>query len=63
MEQRIAAAEQTLAARRASLEDPDVMRDGVLIEQAYRDLQVAQSEVDSLYARWAELEAKIGYGV
>ena len=60
IEQRIAAAEKTVETRRASLEDPAVMRDAVLMEQAYRDFQTAQRAVDSLYARWAELEQKIG---
>ena len=60
IEQRVAAAEQTVEARRASLEDPAVMRDAVLMHQAYRDFEAAQEAVDSLYARWAELEQKIG---
>jgi hypothetical protein len=30
------------------------------MHQAYRDFEAAQEAVDSLYARWAELEQKIG---
>jgi ATP-binding cassette subfamily F protein uup len=60
IEQRVAAAEQAVEARRAALEDPTVMRDAVLMHQAYRDFEAAQRAVDSLYARWAELEQKIG---
>jgi len=56
---RIAAAEHTLEAKRAALEDPAVMQEGLLIEQAYLDFEIAQRAVDSLYARWAELEQKI----
>jgi ATP-binding cassette subfamily F protein uup len=60
IEPRIAAAEQAVEAKRASLEDPGVMRDAVLMHQAYLDFQAAQQAVDALYARWAELEQKIG---
>jgi ATP-binding cassette subfamily F protein uup len=60
IEQRIAAAEQTVEVTRASLEDPAVMRDAVMMHQAYRDFEAAQRAVDLLYARWAELERKLG---
>ncbi|MBZ5594926.1 MAG: ABC-F family ATP-binding cassette domain-containing protein [Acidobacteriia bacterium] len=59
METRIAQAEEILAAKRAALEDPAVMKDGRLLEQTYQDMQEAQMAVDQLYDRWAELEAKI----
>jgi ATP-binding cassette subfamily F protein uup len=59
IEQRIAEAEQALAARKAAMEDPKIMREGVLIEQAYHAMQAAQAEVDALYARWSELEQKL----
>jgi ATP-binding cassette subfamily F protein uup len=58
IEQRIAAAEQSLAAKHAAMQDSEIMRDGVLLAQAYREMQAAQAEVDSLYVRWAELTEK-----
>ena len=60
IEQRIVGAEQLLEARRAALEDPEVMKDGRLLEQTYREMEAAREAADVLYARWAELEAKIG---
>jgi ATP-binding cassette subfamily F protein uup len=58
IEQRIAEAEQSLATKHAAMQDPEIMRDGILLEQAYREMQTAQAEVDSLYVRWAELTEK-----
>jgi ABC transport system ATP-binding/permease protein len=59
MEQRIAEAESGLAAKRAALQDSAVVVDGRRLEEAYREMEAAQSQVDALYARWAELEEKI----
>ena len=59
MEQRIADAELELKAKTAALEDPDVVRDGRLVEAAYREMQEAQRKLDALYERWSELEDKI----
>ena len=59
IEQRIAEAESLLEFKRAALEDPQVMKDGRLLEQTYREMEAARETVDKLYARWAELEAKI----
>ena len=59
MEQRIAEAESDLEAKRAALQDPAVVVDGRKLEQAYREMEAAQSKVDALYQRWAELEEKI----
>jgi ATP-binding cassette subfamily F protein uup len=59
IEQRIAEAERLLEAKRASLEDPAVTRDGRLLEQAYAEMQELERAVNALYERWAELEAKI----
>ena len=58
MEPRILAAETTLAERRNLMHAPDVVSDGPRLQRAYDDMQAAQAEVDQLYARWAELEAK-----
>ncbi len=60
MEQRIADAESNLEAKRAALQDPTVVVDGRRLEEAYKDMEAAQSNVDALYARWAELEEKLG---
>jgi ATP-binding cassette subfamily F protein uup len=59
IEQRIAEAEQLLELKRAALEDPEVMKDGRLLEQTYQQMETARETVDALYARWAELESKL----
>jgi ABC transport system ATP-binding/permease protein len=51
MERAILEAEQVAAACQREAEDPDVASDSA-------SLQRARAEVDRLYARWAELEAK-----
>jgi ATP-binding cassette subfamily F protein uup len=57
MEARILDAERELAGWRNELQaaGPDAMR----LAEAYERLQEAQRTVDELYARWAELEAKV----
>jgi ATP-binding cassette subfamily F protein uup len=60
MEERIAAAEQLLQARRAAAEDPAIATDAARLLAAHAELEQAQKAVDGLYARWAELEAKQG---
>jgi ATP-binding cassette subfamily F protein uup len=59
MESRIAQAEQSLEAKRAALQESAIMNDGRLLEQTYHEMEEAQTAVDRLYDRWAELEAKI----
>jgi ATP-binding cassette subfamily F protein uup len=58
IEQRIQDSEQALAACQAELQSPEVNRDPARLKQAFDRLQAAQSAVDSLYERWAELEGK-----
>jgi ATP-binding cassette subfamily F protein uup len=60
IEGRIAEAERRLAAARALLEDPQVVRDPQRLADSYRRIEEAQLELDTLYARWVELEEKIG---
>ncbi|MGI8960000.1 MAG: ABC-F family ATP-binding cassette domain-containing protein [Bryobacteraceae bacterium] len=60
IEGRITEAEQVLAAARALLEDPQVARDAQRLGDSYREMEQAQSALDALYARWVELEEKIG---
>lgn len=59
-ESRIAEAERVLAAAHALLEDPQVLRDPQRLADSYREMEQAQSALDALYARWLELEEKIG---
>jgi ABC transport system ATP-binding/permease protein len=60
IEQRIAAAEQKLQAKRAELEDPAIASDGTRLVAAHAAMEAAQKDLDALYARWAELEEKAG---
>jgi ATP-binding cassette subfamily F protein uup len=59
LEERIAQSERDLESKRASLQDPEVVKDGRKLEQIYREMGEAQKTVDDLYARWAELEEKL----
>lgn len=59
IEQSIAAREEALHAKRASLQEV-AMKEPRLLEQLYTEIEAAQQEVDLLYARWAELEEKAG---
>ncbi|MFN3321979.1 MAG: ABC-F family ATP-binding cassette domain-containing protein [Bryobacteraceae bacterium] len=59
MEAKILEAEEALEARKAAIHVPDVVTDPARLQDAYRQLEEAQDLVDRLYARWAELEAKI----
>jgi ATP-binding cassette subfamily F protein uup len=60
MESRINEAEQILHAKRAALEDPSITSDRISLQNACAQLDEAQKSVDTLYARWAELEQKQG---
>jgi ATP-binding cassette subfamily F protein uup len=58
MEARILGAEATLEACREAAADPSVASDHQALGARIEALSAAQAEVDRLYARWAELEAK-----
>jgi ATP-binding cassette subfamily F protein uup len=58
MEATIHAAEARVATLQARVVDPIVMSDHVKLHEAYDQLAKAQQEVERLYARWAELDAK-----
>jgi len=58
MEATILAAEDALAQRQAAADDPAIAADAAELHRRYEALQAAQTEVDRLYARWAELETK-----
>jgi ABC transport system ATP-binding/permease protein len=60
MEARILAAERQLEACRDAAADPAVAADHKALAGRLDELNAAQHEVDRLYARWAELEAKLG---
>jgi ATP-binding cassette subfamily F protein uup len=59
IEQRIAEAEQRLQSKRAALEDPAIASDGPRLVTAQAEMDAAQKDVDTLYARWAELQEKV----
>jgi ATP-binding cassette subfamily F protein uup len=58
MEQKILTAEQQLESIRAEMQSPDVVSDAARLHACYTRLQAAESEVESLYSRWAELESR-----
>jgi ATP-binding cassette subfamily F protein uup len=60
MEQAILDAEQALEACRRQAEDPAIASDPVALQGRYAALEAARAEVDRLYVRWAELEARQG---
>jgi ATP-binding cassette subfamily F protein uup len=58
IEQRVAEAEHVLQAKRVQLEDPEIVSDGPRLVAVHAEMEAAQETVDTLYARWAELEKK-----
>jgi ATP-binding cassette subfamily F protein uup len=60
MEAVILAAEQVLAACQTAVADPAVATDPAALAERWQALEAARREVERLYARWAELEAKLG---
>ena len=60
LEQRIAEAEAKLKSARAAYEDPAIASDAERLVAAQTELDCSQTVVDELYARWEELENKIG---
>jgi ABC transport system ATP-binding/permease protein len=59
MEATVLAAETALAEAKARVEDPAVAADADALQKRYAELNAAQTEVNRLYARWAELEGKM----
>ena len=59
MEAAVLAAEERLDAADAALEDPSVATDAAALQQRATAAAAARAEVERLYARWAELEAKL----
>jgi len=60
IEQRIAEAEAQLAAAQAALQAPETVSDPAKLAACWEAVRAAQEQVDRLYARWAELEEKLG---
>jgi ATP-binding cassette subfamily F protein uup len=58
MEAAIHAAEQSLEACRRAAEDPAIASESGALRERYAALEAARAEVERLYARWAELEAR-----
>jgi ATP-binding cassette subfamily F protein uup len=58
MERAILDAERAVEACRREVNDPAIVSDPAALQHRYAALEAAQAEVDRLYARWAELEAK-----
>ena len=58
MEQTVLTAETRLAEARQRAEDPSVAADASALQRRFQALADAQAEVDRLYKRWSELEAK-----
>jgi ATP-binding cassette subfamily F protein uup len=59
MEQTILDAEAAVEACRRAVDDPAVASDASALQARIAALDEAQAEVDRLYTRWAELEAKL----
>ncbi len=59
IEQRIAEAEKLLQAHHDSLLDPAVSNDPARLRSVSLEMESSQQAIDALYARWAELEAKL----
>ena len=58
MEVAVLSAEAAVDACRRAAEDPAIASDPSALQTRYAALEAARGEVDRLYARWAELEAK-----
>ena len=59
MEAKVLAAEGALERAQAAVEEPSVATDPLALLNRCAALDVARAEVERLYARWAELEAKL----
>jgi ATP-binding cassette subfamily F protein uup len=58
MEQAIAEAERAVLSCERAVDDPTIASDAAALQERYAALDAARAEVDRLYARWAELDAK-----
>ena len=60
IEERVEHSDARLAAARDRVEHPDIVTDAKALQEALAELEAAQHENDTLYARWAELTEKAG---
>jgi len=58
MEPAILDAERAVEACQRAVDDPTIASDPTALQQRYAALEAARDDVDRLYTRWAELEAK-----
>ena len=58
MEERVLSAEARVEEAQALAEDPSIATDSAALQERLQSLEEAQREVEALYERWAELEAK-----
>ncbi|HEU4369652.1 MAG TPA: ABC-F family ATP-binding cassette domain-containing protein [Methylomirabilota bacterium] len=58
MEQAILDAERAFERCQRGVDDPAIASDPTALQERYAALEAARAEVDRLYARWAELEAR-----
>jgi ATP-binding cassette subfamily F protein uup len=58
LEKKLAKAEEDLRAKRAALENSEIVSDASRLHAAYVQAEDAQRSVDDLYTRWAILEKK-----
>ena len=59
LEKRIADAEEILRSRQVALEDPAIASNGPLLLTITAEIEEARHNLDSLFARWVELEEKL----
>lgn len=60
IETRILEADAKLEQAKAAAEDPAIATDATRLQAALDEVATAQAAADALYARWAELEARLG---
>ncbi|MCB0370169.1 MAG: ABC-F family ATP-binding cassette domain-containing protein, partial [Bdellovibrionales bacterium] len=58
MEANIQGKEKELKSLQEQIEKPEVQSDSQKVNEYYLELQKVQSEIDTLYSRWSELEEK-----
>ena len=59
IEEKIHSLEAALQAKRLAMQDA-ALNAPLQLEQMYHEVEASEKEIDSLYARWAELEEKVG---
>jgi ATP-binding cassette subfamily F protein uup len=60
IEERVERSDLRLSHARARIDDADIASNAIALQEALKELEAAQHENDTLYARWAELTGKVG---